>query len=168
MDARVGSGRIASALALAAIGGAVGCSSTPTGTPFRTVDMRIAGSYRSVALILPGGGQANGVAESGGEIRLSLGTRGSFTGRISLPTGGENGGPLQVRLLGTWESASQQVELLFEPEIELLTPQVTLVAAFFEDRVELQGTLSIRAAPVSVVLTKPMNDAPGAGGGHLS
>lgn len=168
MHAGVGSRAIVGALALSTVGGALGCGRSPTGTPFRTADIRIAGSYRSTVLTLPRGGPANVTAESGGEIRLSLGTRGTFTGRISLPTAGENGGPLEVRLLGTWESASQQVELLFEPGIDLLPPQVTLVVAFFEDRVELQGTLGIRAAPVSVVLTRPINDAPTVGGGFFS
>ncbi len=134
-----------------------GCSA-PTGpTPFRTMFRTIAGNYRPADLLdVPPGAP---LPADGSDVRLSLGTRGSVTGRILLPASG-----IDTRLAGAWTFEDGDVIIDFSPESGVEPQRLILRVGFLGDRVGLTGAAGVGGTLVMLDLAKPLPRQEGGGG----
>ncbi len=161
MKANLGLRCASSLLAVGLAAATAGCGKSPSGVPFIEFNRLIAGNYFSTAL-LGEGSLDDALIRSGAEIRVSLGTRGSFTGRVFLPgTGG--GAQVDVRLLGTWTLVNDDVFLVLDPAVAGLPQNFVLSPTFRENQVDLRGVLDVAGSIIAAVLTKPLPPA-GEGG----
>ncbi len=146
-----------SLLAVSLAAGIAGCGKSPSGVPFIEFNRLIAGNYFSTAL-LGEGSLDDALIRSGAEIRISLGTRGTFTGRVFLP-GTSGGAQVDVRLLGTWTLVNDDVFMVLDPAVAGLPQNFVLSPTVLDNRVDLRGVWDIAGSIIAAVLTKPLPPA---------
>lgn len=132
----------------------VGCGSEIAGVPYRTLQRTVAGNYRAAELFdLPPQVKAT---SDGTDIRLSLGSYATFTGRILIPGGAPDGSDIDERISGDWRVEEQLVLLDFDSEVTGFPQAMTLRIFFLGDRVELSGATDVHGQPIVLDLSKPL------------
>ncbi len=149
--------RLSTFVAVTLLIGVTACESSPLGVPFRTMFRTIAGNYRPADLIdLPPGTPP----PDGSDIRLSLGTRSTLTGRVFIPGTG-----IDVKLSGDWTFESGNVIIDFSPEVAGVPQRLVLRVLFLGDRIGLAGATDVNGQPLALDLAKPLPPVPDPDGG---
>jgi hypothetical protein len=131
-----------------------GCGSEVTGVPYRTMQRTVAGNYRAAELFdLPPQIKAT---SDGTDIRLSLGTYATFTGRIFVPGGAPGGSDIDVRISGDWHVEDQLAIIEFDAAVVGLPQTLVLRIFFLGDRVGLTGVADVHGASLVLDLSKPL------------